>query len=204
MATEIYTLKVEGTLNEQYRANVFHFLGTGVDTNDTYHAAGDLLTAFDTHLHTLWLACLPASYYLAKLTARRTRLKPTASRTLTYGYGFAPGTRGTTATAFQTCPCIFEVPRMLFPSGGRIYMPAIAQADLADGSYQAAYVTAVQNFMGAAIGGSGGVAYTWKLQIYSYKTGSYSDIMSYYLSPFIGFVKKRKLLSGRGTHKKKP
>src|SRR5215471_853847 len=176
MATEVYTLKIEGYLANQYRANVMHFLGTGVDTNDTRHAALDCVSMFNTHLLLPWLAMLPGTYEVLSLYSRRTRLKPSAFSRLVYFPGTQPGTRGSQSTAQQTNPMIFMVPMMGFQSGGKLFLPAVSQGDLINNQYQAAFITAVQTFMAAAIGGNAGPSYTWKLQVYSHKLGTTSDI----------------------------
>lgn len=203
MAIETYTLQIEGNLQGQYRLNTLHFQGNGVDTNDTEHAARDLIDAWVAHLQNLWLLQLPSSYYLTCVYARRTRLKPSCRLYSEFVNFSTPGLRGADAVAQQTCPCIFCVPPMGVVSGCKIYLPAVSAADISNNGYVGTYITAMQNFMSAAIGGIGGAAYTWKLGIYSHKLGSFNQINSYHFSPFIGFIHKRKLQSGQGKKKKK-
>jgi hypothetical protein len=203
MATEAYQLTLQGSLNGQFRENVMHFAGNGVDTNDTFTAAHDLNQAFDLHLRNLWLACLPATYFLDLMIARRRSFKPSNTSHIQYATWSTPGTRGTDATAQQTCPCIFMVPTMGFLSGGKIFMPCVPQGSLANNQYAAGYVTAIDAFMTAAKNGVAGPSFTWNLVIYSRAVGNFANVVSWHLSPAIGFIHKRKLQTGRGTHKRR-
>lgn len=204
MANEVYQLKIIGGLNGQYRENVLSFEGLGVDTNDTMKAGNDLIGAWNTHLAALWLAMLPPTYMIERYEVRRIQLKPSAVAKVQKQYGSTPGTRGTNATAQQTCPMVFLIPAMGTKSGGKIFLPAVPQSDIINSAYAAGWITVVNAFFTAAIGSNAGSLYAWNLGVWSRKLRTFSNVLSYHLSPAIGFIHRRKLQSGKGAHKKHP
>lgn len=204
MANEVYQLKIIGSLNGQYRENVLSFEGLGVDSNDTWKAANDLLGAWNTHLKALWLSMFPATYSIERLEARRIQLKPSAVVKIQKQFNAEVGARGTNATAQQTCPMVFMVPSMGTFSGGKIFLPCVPQSDIINSTYAAAWITVVAAFFTQAIGSNGGPLYSWNLGVWSRKHHTFSNVLSFHLSPAIGFIHRRKLQSGKGAHKKKP
>lgn len=192
MATETYELDVDGTLAGMYRSNVLHFKGVGVASGDTLAAAESLVTGWNANLKTLWLATVPQTYALDMLRARRATPKPSAVGYLSYGPFAEVGTRGSNASAQQTCPSIFLVPTMGVKSGGRIFWPAVPAGDLDQNAYSAAWRTAVDAAIAAMISGFTTSGITWTLAIYSRKLSSTSDIAGHNYSPVIGFQSKRR------------
>lgn len=196
MANRCYQLSVEGVLSASYRANILHFQSAGTVDTDTLAGAESLVNAFDASLKTKWLATLPATYSLVTLQARRVDLKPSATGYKTYGFGGAPGTRGSNGTGQQTCPSIFLIPTMGVKSGGRIFWPSIPDGDLVTSSYSAGWQTAVNSWFTTALAGitSGGI--TWTLCVYSRKLNLISSIASHTFSPVVGFQGRRRKPAG--------
>ncbi len=192
MATETYLLSVQGSLQGQYRENVLAFTSAGLGANATLDNAGDLINAFVTHGQALWLAMMPASYWLDLYSARRAFPKPSATANLQLQAFNVGGTRGAGATSYNLCPTVFLVPPMGTKSGGRVFLPAVSQADIVNNSYITAYANAVTAFFSAAITGFAGSGSNWQLSIYSRKNASAALVNSHGLSERLGFQGKRR------------
>lgn len=192
MATENYVLSIQGINSQSYNECQLCFQSAGLSSTDTLDAGGDLINAFAAHLSALWLACLPGSYFLSAVTARRAFPKPSAVAVAQQQAFALSGTRAGSSTAYNLCPSVFLVPPMGIKSGGRIFMPAVAQADVVDNGYLGSYVTAIDAMMTAATTGLAGSGTNWKLAIFSRKNVSASLVQSWVLSPRIGFQSRRR------------
>lgn len=192
MATRVYQLSIQGVLLTSYRETVLHFTSPDTNDNDTVAAGESLMNAFNSAALTQFLATLPAQYNLVRLTARRVALKPSATTCKFYAIGTAPGTRGTDGTGQQTCPSIFLVPTMGTKSGGRIFWPSIAQADLVQNSPSSGWQTAVNTVIATLIAGITSASMTWTLTVFSRKLGTTANITSHSFSPVVGFIGRRR------------
>lgn len=192
MATENYLLSIQGSVGGQYNECVLCFQSAGLSSTDTLDSAGDLVNAFVAHGQTTWLAMLPATYSLDVLSARRAFPKPSAQAYVQNQAFSVNGTRGTSATAYNLCPSVFLVPPMGTKSGGRVFLPCVGQADIVNNQYIAGYITAIDNFFGAATSGYAGSGTNWQLAIYSRKHVSASLAQSWALSPRLGFQSRRR------------
>lgn len=196
MATQVYEIDINGTLEASYRQTTLHFQGVGVSEGDTLAAAESLVTGWDANIKTSFLATLPGAYFLFDIRARRAFPKPSAVGYKSYGQFAVTGTGATNATAQQTCPSIFLVPTMGTKSGGKIFWPAIPAGQLVDSAYQAAWKTAVDTCIAAMVTGFTTAGITWTLCIYSRKLQSASTVTGHNFSPVIGFQGKRRKPSG--------
>lgn len=196
MATEVYELRINGTLNASYRQTVLHFQGVGVSSGDTLAAAESLVTGWDANIKTSFLATLPGVYSLFDLQARRATPKPSAVGYKSYGPFATPGTGATNSTAQQTCPSIFLVPSMGTKSGGKIFWPAIPAGSLIDSAYQAAWMTAVNTCLAAMLAGFTTAGITWTHCIFSRKLQTAATITGHNFSPVIGFQGRRRKPAG--------
>ncbi len=196
MATENYLLSVQGVQATSYNECVLCFQSTGLSSTDTLDAAADLCSAFIGHGLAFWLACLPGSYQCLKLAARRAFPKPSATAYRQFQQFAQTGTSGAFATADNLCPSIFLVPPMGTKSGGRVFMPSIAQGDISNNSYTAGYLTALGAFFNAAITGFAGSGTSWKLAIYSRKNASAALALGFTPSARVGFQGRRRSPSG--------
>ena len=196
MATETYQLAIEGIAGTSYNQVIMHFTGVGVSSGDTLAAGESLNLGFDASLRALWLATLPPDYLLTMLASRRVSAVPSATAVESEVAGGYAGTLGTQCTALQTCPSVFLVPTMGTKSGGKIFWPCIPQGQLIDSVYQAAWKTAVDAFIAAAVAGFTQAGITWTLAIWSRKTQSASTVAGHNFSPVIGFQGKRRKPAG--------
>lgn len=206
MPNRCYAISIEGQLLGNYRENVLHFQSTGTNDNDTLAASESLNGGWFTNIMGLWLATLPASYQLYRLSSRRVDLKPSATGHRYLGIGTHPGTRGTDATSQQCCPSIFLIPTMGTFSGGKIFWPAIPQGDLVNNVVSTGWQTAVDACIAAMVSGFTSSSITWSLAIYSKKRNTISAVTSHSYSPYVGFLVKRRGPSetmARRRHKKR-
>lgn len=192
MANRVFQLEVQGTLLSSYRENVLHFQSSGTNDNDTLAAAESLVNGWHTAIRTLWLATLPATYSISRLAARRVGLKPSAVGRRFYGFGAQPGTRGSDATAEQTCPSVFLVPTMGVKSGGKIFWPAIPQGDIVQSALASSWQTVADSCIAAMISGFTNAGITWTLCVYSRKLNTISNVASHSYSAVIGFQGRRR------------
>lgn len=196
MATENYSLSIQGQVSNSYNECVLTFQSAGLSSTDTLDAGDDLIAAFRSHAEGEWLDCLPVSYQLGVYQARRLFPKPSAQAHHQYQPQTQMGTAGSTATAYNLCPSVFLVPPMGIPSGGRIFMPAVSQGDVVNNGYDAGYITRIDAFMTAVTNGMAGSGTNWKLGIYSRKNVSVALVQTWVLSPRLGFQGKRRQPSG--------
>lgn len=193
MATETYELRVSGYNNLEWNECVLNFQSTDVVANDTLENAENLCTSWDTAIKGLWLGCLPNTYALNRLAARRVVPKVSAVGHRQYDLGTQTGTLGADASTEQLCPCIFTIPPMGTKSGGKIFMPCVGQGEIQNNQYTAGYVTAINALMAAQITLFGVSGVHWRLVIHSRKVGSVVNVLAWQLSPLIGFQGKRRL-----------
>jgi hypothetical protein len=204
LANRCYALTIEATLNNVYRANVLHFQSTGTNDNDTLAAGESLVTGWGASIMASWLATLPPTYGLFRLSARRVDLKPSAVAHKYYGAGLQVGTLASDCTATQTCPTIFLVPTMGAFSGGKIFWPAIPQGYMTNSRPLTTWQTPVDACIAAMITGFTSSSINWTLCVFSKKHNTISSVISHSYSPFVGFLLKRRAISGyKGPRHKK-
>lgn len=192
MANRCYQLAIDGLLLDSYRQTVLHFQSTGTADNDTLAAGESLVAAFAASAMANFLATLPASYVITQLSARRVDLKPSAVAKTFYGVSSHVGTRGTDATANQTCPSVFLVPVMGVKSGGKIFWPAVPQGDLVQNVPATSWVTVIDSFIAGLISGISNAGITWTLAVFSRKLQTISNVTNHSLSPVVGYQSKRR------------
>jgi hypothetical protein len=196
MAIGLYRTEWRGSLTGQFRENVMHWRLDPDPAANPFDTANDLALALNTTFKPLWLAMMPPDYALDALMVRR--IQPTGGCYATIDYVSLTeiGTRGAEALSQQLCPCVSLIPPMGIKSAGRVFLPAVAKTDIQLNVYLNTYRTAVSNFFTPAIAGfsvSGGTA---KLGIYSRKTNTSSDAITFNLSPALGYQRKRARPSG--------
>ncbi len=192
MATENYLLSIQGSIAGQFNECVLCFQSAGLSSVDTLGEGGDLINSFIAHAQAKWLAMLPGSYNLDLLSARRAFPKPSANAMVQNQAFSVTGTRGASATTYNCCPSIFLIPQMGVKSGGRVFLPGVAQGDIINNAYLAAYRTAIDTFFIQCIAGLAGSGTNWQLAVFSRKTASASLVASYGPSTRIGFQGRRR------------
>lgn len=196
MATEVYELRINGIHNAQYTQNVLHFQGVGTNPADTMAGANSLIAGFLANVQTPFLTCLPSSWFLMSLQAKRVSAAPNMGAYKQFAFQQVPGTGGSTGDAYQLCPSIFLVPGMGFKSGGKIFMPTVAQGSIIGNALQSAYQAAIASFIAALIAGFTNAGITWANGVWSRKLRTFSATQSGHVSPLIGYQKRRRSAAG--------
>lgn len=192
MATETYELRVQGVVKQERNECVMHFQSDNVTANDTLVNGQSLIDSWTTNVMAAFLACLPSSYYLDRLAARRVT-KPSAVAHLQYELEQNVGTSSSnTASSDQICPSIFLIPPMGTKSGGKIFMPVAGNLDFVDNQVQAGYITAIATFMGLQVVNFGVSGVHWQQVVYSRKLAIASHVLAWNVSPRIGFQNRRR------------
>lgn len=192
MATENYLLSVQGTTQASYNQCVMCFQSAGLSSTDTLDAGRDLISAFIGHAQALWLQCLPNSYQVTALTARRAFPHPSATAVKQFQFGTQTGSAGANSTSLSLCPSIFLVPPMGTKSGGRVFMPCVSDGDYLNNAPAAGYLANIGLVFGAMITGLAGSGTNWKLAIYSRRNGSAALALTFGISSRIGFQGRRR------------
>lgn len=192
MATETYQLVIDGNLQGSYRSVVMHFTGTGLTANDTAHNGASLVAGWEASIQALFLACLPQTYTIGMLSARRVITKPSVVTRVQFAPFSVFGTRGSNAVAQNLCPVVFLVPGMGVKSGGKVFLPAVSAGDVVNNGYLAAFITAGNAAFNAMIAGFANAGITWSLAIYSKKLNAAFAVSSFTYSKVIGYQGKRR------------
>lgn len=206
MANRCYALSIEGQLNGNYRENVLHFQSTGTNDNDTLAAGESLVNGWFTSISGLWLATLPNTYCIYRLSARRVDLKPSAVAHKYLDINTQVGSGGSNSTSQQMCPSVFLIPTMGNFSGGKIFWPAAPQGDVINNVVKTTWQTSIDSVIAAMVSGFTNSSITWTLAIFSKKRHTISSVVSHTYSPYVGFLVKRRGPSetmARRRHKKR-
>lgn len=191
MATGLYRTEWRGNLMGQFRENVIHFRIDPEPSANPWDTAKDLLTALDATFKPLWLAMLPPDYALDAIFARRIGPTGGAYASIDYQQQTQLGTRGSEAAAQQLCPCVTLIPPMGVKSAGRVFLPAVDKAQIQLNVYTAGYRGAVSAFFTPAIAGFSVAGGTATLAIFSRKTNTSSNVITFNLSSALGYQRKR-------------
>lgn len=191
MATDWYQLRVQGIHQTEYNECVLHFKGVNLDVADYVQNAQDLLATFEANWTSNWLNLLPESYCLMRLSAKKKSAGGGGEVVTEYQYGDNLGTVGGGAASQQLCPVITLIPPMGIKSAGRMFLPCIAEGQIAANVVNTAWKTAVASIMATFIAGASNSSINWTQAIYSRRTSSFSDVVDYSLSPTVGFQRRR-------------
>jgi hypothetical protein len=193
MATETYALSIQGVHKQERNECVISYKGDGLTANDTFNSGLDLIDSWEGNLMALWVAMLPTSYYVERLSARR--IHPIGISQVyhrQYQSTDHPGTVSGVAQSQQLCPAIQLIPPLGVKSGGRMFLPCIAKGSIDSNAYSGAYLTAVDDWIAGQLSNFGVNAIQWTLAIYSRKLDATSNVVAYNLSPRIGYQARRR------------
>lgn len=191
MPDELHRVEWRGQLGGQFRENVMYFRILGA-TNDTpYDNANQLLAFINSSLKASFLAALPGEYELDAILARRIKPTPGNYAAVDYEPHTQSGSRSGGVVSEQLCPCVTMIPPMGTKSGGRIFLPAVSKTDIQKNVPLAGYVTVVNTMMAAFVAGGSVAGGTASIAIYSRKLNTVSAVMSYHLSPVLGYQRRR-------------
>jgi hypothetical protein len=191
MATDYYELRVQGLHQTEYNECVMHFEGTNLTAADYLDNAKDLCESFDAALVGLWMALFPTSYELLRLTARKASPGGGAAYTVPYPIGTNVGTVAGGAASQQLCPVVRLIPPMGIKTAGKIFLPCIAESQIAANVVNSTWLANVAALMSPMVTGFNNSSITWKSAIYSRKNGTFALTVAYDTSPIVGFQRKR-------------
>lgn len=191
MATELYQLAVSGNHNNEYWENVLYMQGDNLTLDDVVVNAQDLLDSFDTNIKGPWLALLPPSCYINRLTARRVSPAGGCGIVKQYDLYTEAGTAADNAQSNQLCPIVRLIPPMGVKSAGRFFLAAIAEADIQNNVPVAGWYTRLGTLMTALMADFGTGTIQWQIAVYSRLLNTYSHAMDYDTSPIIGWQRGR-------------
>jgi hypothetical protein len=193
MANATYQLSVTGTHYNQFVENVMCFQGDTADGTQTLAEGQDLIDSFVSAIVPSWLACLPPTYTLDRLSTRC--VVPSGPSNVAHSQVINSaliGTFGTGAVSENLCPAVNLIPPMGIKTQGRVYMPCIAKTAIDNNQFVTGYRTAVNSVFGLMRIGFSISAITWKLAIFSKKNGTSSLCLASSLSAAIGFQGRRR------------
>jgi hypothetical protein len=192
MSQELYELSVQGTHNGEFVETVMHFEGDNLTSVNTLLNGEDLINSWFANVKADFLATLPASYTMERLTARRVVPAQSGGAHLQFTHAAWPGTLGSISASYQLCPTVFLIPTMGTKTGGKIFMPALATTQVGSNVYAPGYITAIDNFIGDMVANFGTGAPTWQLAVYSRKHGTWASVVAWQLSTRFGFQSRRR------------
>lgn len=191
MAIGLYRTEWRGNLQGQFRENVLHFRIDPDPAANPFDTANALASALDTTFKPLWLNMMPGVYCLDSIVVRRIGPTGGAYAIVDYTAFDQLGGRGVDAVAEQLCPCVTLIPPMGVKSAGRCFLPGVQKTDIQLNVYLAAYRTAVSNFFTPAIAGFSVSGSTTKLAIFSRKTNTSAEVVTFSLSSALGYQRRR-------------
>lgn len=193
MATELYQLRIGGTHTIQPFENVLYFVGENLNAGDVVVNAKDLIDAFTASPLGSYLDLLPASVQVTRLTAKRQDVGGGIEVVHQQQLGVWVGQVSGGAESDQLCPIIRFIPPMGVKSAGRIFLPAIAEADIQANVPVASWFTRVSALMTTLLAGfDNGTGITWTLAIRSIATNTFHKAVSFDNSPIVGWQKRRR------------
>lgn len=191
MATDYYRLRIQGLNQTEYVECVTHWEGTNLTAADYIPNAQDLIASWVDALAAAWLTLLPQSYQLLRLSAMKASPGGGAEVVANYQFNSNQGVVGSNSPANQLCPMIMLIPPMGIKTAGRMYMPAIAESQIAANVVNSTWLTNVDAMMSSAIAGFSFSTITWKQAVYSRKNSSFALVQDYSVSPVVGWQRKR-------------
>jgi len=191
MAKELYRLSVSGNHVNEYWENVLFFEGDNLSAGDVIVNARDLISSWQSVAHGEFLAMLPGTVFINRLTACRQDLAGGIQIVHQYAPYTEGGTAGAAASSQQLCPIVRLIPPMGVKSAGRFFLPGVDEADIENNQPVAGWFTKLATLMGTLLGGFGSGSINWTQAIYSRKNESYALALSYDTSPIIGWQRKR-------------
>lgn len=195
MATDHYQLRVIGLHQTQYNECVLHFKGENLTAANYMENAEDLALAWENAIMGLWLDCLPASYCLFRLAAKKFSLGGGGEFVTQFQNQIQVGAVAGGAASQQLCPAIRLIPPIGVKTAGRVFMPCIAESQIAANAPNATWVTNISTLFTDMMAGFANSSIDWFLEIYSRKNNTYADVMDFDNSPLVGFQRRRQRMN---------
>lgn len=191
MATDYYQLRVQGLHQAEYNECVMHFRGVNLTAADYIANAQDLILSWQSECQEKWLDLMPETYQILRLSAKKASVGGGGEVTGPYQMAEAPGNISGGAASQQLCPVLLLIPPMGIKTAGKIFLPAIAESQIAANVVNSTWITNAGVLMSQMITGFTNSGITWDLAIFSRKNVSFSECVDYSLSPIVGFQRRR-------------
>lgn len=194
MATENYEVVIAAHIAGQYVATVLHTKCTIATPVNPYLTALLLIQNIDTAgLLEKWLDCLPSPYKVTSLRARKVGSGGGVTAVLLASdLSATDGTRGSAVSTSAINPVLTLVGVTDVNSPGRVYIPGVAEDDIAENLLSASLIGSMQAFgVEFDAGGSLGGADVWVGGIYRRAINTVDTIAGTQVSPMIGNQRRR-------------
>lgn len=191
MATDYYRLRIQGLHQTEYNECVLHFRGVNLTTANYMTNASDLIDAWADAILDSWLAMLPASYQLLRMSASKASAGGGGEVVSAFQIGDAVGAVSGGAASQQLCPCISLIPPMGIKTAGKMFLPCIAESQISGNAVNSTWLTNVGTLMTSMMTPFSFSTIEWDQVIYSRKNGTFSQVVDYSVSPIVGFQRRR-------------
>jgi len=194
MATVTMKMDIGGLHRGSWNQWSLYFLTDDGGTSSGYTIAKDLVADWDVDHKTDLLGLFPVTYAFEWVKAYR--IRPTGSHSFWKEYpgSAGQGTGGAASANLSIAPIIKLFPAISVNTQGRIFLPAVAEDDLADNVYEAGYVTNVLTTFGNMLSWTGSESSrSYLMAINSPKLNGAFAVSSVLLSSMIGNLKKRRV-----------
>lgn len=191
MATDYYQLRVQGLHQTEYNECVMFFKGVNLTAASYMENAEDLVLAWQGSIADSWAAMFPISYQTLRVSAKKASAGGGGEFTVMNQFGDAEGVVSGGAASQQLCPVVRLIPPTGVKSAGRIFLPCIAESQVASNVVNSTWLTNLASLMTNLKGPFQQSSIDWSLAIYSRKNNVFSDMMAYDTSPIIGFQRRR-------------
>jgi hypothetical protein len=168
MANDVHQLVIASNVATQFCETVLNFQTTvtgaaqpGVDSND-------LISAWRTHVESLWLACLPNDYEAFGYKCKRVNNTggPVEMKPITPVSGTRSSVSSTSAVGPVILTSYLEGTKH---RSGRIFMPGVATDDMTENVFDATLVTALLALIAELFTPFAGPLHNWQYGIWSRK-----------------------------------
>jgi hypothetical protein len=191
---KLFQITVTGSLNGQFCQNILHYQFEITTTHTPYLDAAALGNAWTTDELDNWLSILPQSYETSSVRCAQVSDGGSATYTQTSGVSGMVGARDAEISVTSIGPLLC-FPAMLSRNVvGKIFLPGIAEADIAYGFIDAGLQTAITTFLGnwvPAITISGSTVGNAYYCVANAARDNWARPDGGYLSPTIGTQRRR-------------
>jgi len=191
MASALYLLKIHGDHSGQHSEVNLHFIGDNLTVGNVFINAMDLIESFATGALADFLACVPTTYQVERLSAIAILPQGGVERTQEFQDGDMPGQAAGHAASNQLCPVIRLIPPTGTKSAGRFFMPCISEGDINANVPQAGWLSNINGFVNNIMPLAGTSSITWTVAVYSRKLNTYVAANAYDTSSIVGVQRRR-------------
>jgi len=167
------------------------FKGTNLDVADYLVNARDLLLSWTSEMAGVWKAMFPVSHQTLRISACKDSSGGSGELSQQYPTGTQAGDQSGGSASQQLCPVVRLIPTMGVKTAGKIFLPCIAESDVNANVVVDDWKDRLSYLMSPMIDGFAQGTITWSLVINSRKLSTFSEVITYDISPIIGFQRRR-------------